>query len=149
MKKYAILLNVWVLGFLLLATAACKNNKEDDPKPADNDLSSKVSGSYKMTYISIDGTGYELPFETQGGSTYTGTIKLTKATATTIDGRFSLKVDDDVQNMDIENVTVKDEGDGDFGFYDGEEQVGLMVDGEMEFHIVNGAGKEYVIVGEK
>jgi len=149
MKKYAILLNVLVLGFLLLATEACKNKKEEDPKPAESDVATKVSGKYTMTYISIDGEEYDLPYETQGGSTYTGTIKLSKATSKTIDGVFSLKIDGDVQSMNIENVTVKEAGTDRFEFFDGDDQVGLSLDGEIEFHLTNEAGKEYVIIGEK
>jgi hypothetical protein len=106
MKQFFLFLLV------LVSFTACK--KDPDPQP--QSLADRFAGNYTLNSFRYNDGATELELPTlpliQSGKTLaSGTVKLTKATDTTLNLAFMLKVDgaDDV-TFNLDNLTARQEG---------------------------------------
>jgi hypothetical protein len=98
--------------FLFLFSLVMFTNcsKKDDITPAN--IADKISGNYTMTLISVNGQSVNLPYN-QGGEQLSGTIAISKVSATTILFTYNLaSVISGVRNQksDSGNFDVKQNG---------------------------------------
>lgn len=140
MKKITFLKSIFALLFLSTFMFACED-KDKDPSP---ELSSKVSGTYKVTKLTVDGDDY--PLDVAKAKI---TIELDKFSSEVVTGTMKVTIDGDREpDEDLGTLNLKNAGSTGIDIYEGTDKVGNVKDDKLNIFVLF-EGSEYEMTATK
>lgn len=138
MKKITFLKNIFALLLLSTLMFACEE-KDKDVSP---ELSSKVTGTYKVTKLKVDGKERFL-------NDATVIVQLDKFSSEVVTGKLKATIDGDREpDEDLGTLNLKNAGSSGIDIYEGTDKVGTVKDNRLNIFVVF-EGEELDIIAEK
>lgn len=138
MKKITFLKNIFALLLLSTLMFACEE-KDKDVSP---ELSSKVTGTYKVTKLKVDGRERSLDDATV-------VVQLDKFSSEVVTGKLKATIDGDREpDEDLGTLNLKNAGSSGIDIYEGTDKVGTVKDNRLNIFVVF-EGEEFDIIAEK